>query len=228
VRIATCESMTATLSSVPTDTRAREMREALVRKLEELGDVSTPSVVEALRLVPREAFVPGAPLEIAYGNFPVEIGEGQTISQPTIVGQMTEALALTGHERVLEIGTGSGYQAAVLSLLSRQVYSVERIESLARQAAQRLAELGYANVRVRAGDGYRGWPGQAPFDRIIVTAAPPRIPRALVDQLAEGGLLVIPVGEQGGSQSLLRIAKRNGELLVEDLGGVRFVEMVAG
>jgi protein-L-isoaspartate(D-aspartate) O-methyltransferase len=204
------------------------MREALVRQLEAGGDAFTPSVVEALRLVPREAFVPGVPLQVAYGNFPVAIGREQTISQPSIVAQMTEALELAGHERVLEIGTGSGYQAAVLSLLAREVFSIERIEDLARQAASRLAELGYANVRVRIGDGYRGWPEEAPFDRIIVTAAPPRIPRALVDQLAEGGILVLPVGEVEASQSLLRIRKRNGELLVEDLGGVRFVEMVAG
>lgn len=218
--------MTALTSSAPTINNARAKREALVRELEELGDLSTPSVVEAMRLVPREAFVPGVPLEIAYGNFPVEIGEGQTISQPSIVARMTEALALAGHERVLEIGTGSGYQAAILSLLSREVYSIERIESLATQAARRLGELGYANVRVRAGDGYRGWPEEAPFDRIIVTAAPPRIPRALVDQLAPGGILVMPVGERDGSQSLLRIQSQNGELFVEDLGGVRFVEMV--
>jgi protein-L-isoaspartate(D-aspartate) O-methyltransferase len=220
--------MTALISTAPTPNRARAMREALVQELAARGDASTPSVVEAMRLVPREAFVPDVPLEIAYGNFPVEIGEGQTISQPTIVAQMTEALELTGHERVLEIGTGSGYQAAVLSLLSREVYSVERIESLATQAAGRLAELGYANVHVRAGDGYRGWPDEAPFDRIIVTAAPPRIPTALVEQLTEGGILVLPVGEREGPQSLARLSKRNGELLVEDLGGVRFVEMIAG
>jgi protein-L-isoaspartate(D-aspartate) O-methyltransferase len=207
--------------------RARAMREALVSKLEGLGDLSSPSVVEAMRLVPREAFVPGVPLEIAYGNFPVEIGNAQTISQPTIVGRMTEALELAGHERVLEIGTGSGYQAAVLSLLARDVFSIERIEPLATRAAALLADLGYASVHVRIGDGYRGWPEEAPFDRIIVTAAPPRIPRALVDQLAEGGILVLPAGERESAQSLLRIRKRNGELVVEDLGGVRFVEMIA-
>lgn len=204
------------------------MREALVRKLEERGDVSTPSVVEAMRLVPREAFVPGVPLDVAYGNFPVDIGEGQTISQPSIVGQMTEALGLTGHERVLEIGTGSGYQAAILSLLSREVFSIERFGVHAARAATRLKDLGYANVRVRLGDGYRGWPEEAPFDRIIVTAAPPRVPRALVDQLTPGGVLVVPVGEPEGAQSLLRVSKRSGELFVEDLGGVKFVEMVAG
>lgn len=207
--------------------RARALREGLVKHLEDLGDVGTPSVVEAMRLVPREEFVPGVPLEIAYGNFPVDIGADQTISQPSIVGRMTEALSLSGHERVLEIGTGSGYQAAILSLLAREVFSIERVPSLATAAAARLSRLGYANVRVRCGDGYRGWPDEAPFDRVILTAAPPRIPRALVDQVANGGIFVAPVGERDGSQSLLRIRKRSGELFVEDLGGVKFVEMIS-
>ena len=189
--------------------------------------IRAPRVLEAFRSVAREDFVPEELAEFAYEDSPLPIGTGQTISQPYIVALTAEALALRGGERVLEIGTGSGYQAAVLSLLSRDVFSVERIEDLAVQASARLVELGCANVHVRVGDGYRGWPDEAPFDRIIVTAAPPRIPRALVDQLAEGGILVLPVGEPG-SQSLLRIAKRNGELLVEDLGGVRFVEMIPG
>jgi protein-L-isoaspartate(D-aspartate) O-methyltransferase len=204
------------------------MREALVRKLEDLGDASTPSVVEALRLVAREDFIPGSALEIAYGNFPVEIGAGQTISQPSVVAQMTEALELSGHERVLEIGTGSGYQAAVLSLLAREVYSIERIDALASAAAARLSELGYANVQVRTGDGFEGWCEEAPFDRIIVTAAPRLIPHVLVEQLTDDGILVAPVGEPRGPQSLLRVRKRRAELLVEDLGGVRFVEMIRG
>jgi protein-L-isoaspartate(D-aspartate) O-methyltransferase len=220
--------MAGSLAPFSVEKRARALREALVRRLEDLGDVSTPSVVEAMRLVPREAFVAGVPLDVAYGNFPIEIDHGQTISQPSIVGQMTEALALAGHERVLEIGTGSGYQAAVLSLLARAVYSVERIESLATRATAVLAELGYANVQVRLGDGHRGWPENAPFDRIIATAAPTRIPRALVEQLSDGGILVAPVGERDGPQSLLRIKKRSGELLVEDLGAVQFVAMIDG
>lgn len=218
--------MTPATSPLTSHSRARAMREALVRTLEELGDTSTPSVVEALRLVPRDRFVPDVPLEMAYENVPVDIGGGQTISQPSIVAQMTELLELTGHERVLEIGTGSGYQTAVLSLLAREIFSIERIDSLASSAASRLAELGYANVQVRCGDGYRGWPEQAPFDRIVVTAAPRIIPRPLVDQLADGGILVAPVGPPQGTQSLLRIRKRVGELFVEELGGVRFVEMV--
>lgn len=204
------------------------MREALVRKLVALGDMSTPSVVEAMRLVPRHAFVPGVALEIAYGNHPVGIGYEQTISQPSVVAMMTEALELAGHERVLEIGTGSGYQAAVLSLLAREIYSIERVEPLADEAAKRLRDLGYANVQVRAGDGYLGWPEEAPFDRIVLTAAPPRVPETLMRQLAEGGILVAPVGEDEESQSLLRIRKRGGELSIEDLGGVRFVAMLRG
>lgn len=204
------------------------MREGLVRQLVALGDTSTPSVVEAMRLVPRHAFVPDVSLEVAYGNHPALIGYGQTISQPSVVAMMTEALELGGHERVLEIGTGSGYQAAVLSLLAREVYTIERVEPLAAEAAKRLADLGYANVHVRAGDGYLGWPDEAPFDRIILTAAPPRVPEALMRQLAEGGIMVAPVGDEDGAQSLLRVRKRRGELSIEDLGGVKFVAMLRG
>lgn len=209
-------------------TKDRAMREALVRTLVSLGDASTPSVIEAMRLVPRHAFVPGASLEVAYANHPVLIGHDQTISQPSVVAMMTEALELGGHERVLEIGTGSGYQAAVLSLLAREVYSIERIEALAREAAIRLETLGYANVHVRAGDGYLGWPEAAPFDRILLTAAPPRVPDALMRQLADGGILIAPVGEEDGPQALLRVRKRAGELYIEELGGVEFVAMVRG
>ncbi len=139
---------------------------------------------------------------------------------------MSEALELTGKERVLEIGTGSGYQAAVLSHLAREVYTIEILAPLAEQARARLARLGYANVHVRTGDGYAGWPEEAPFDRIIVTAAPQAVPQALLDQLAEGGLLVVPVGEQHQDQRLLRYAKHAGKVTTEDLGGVIFVPMV--
>lgn len=209
-------------------TEDRALREALVRRLEMLGDASTPSVIEAMRLVPRHAFVPEAPLELAYQNQPLSIGRDQTISQPSVVAQMTEALTLAGHERVLEIGTGSGYQAAVLSLLCRDVYTVERIEPLARRAAERLEALGYANVHVRIGDGHRGWPEEAPFDRILVTAAPPRVPETLLRQLADGGILVAPVGDEGGPQALLRVRRRGAELAIDDLGAVKFVAMVSG
>src|SRR5262249_12815799 len=146
----------------------------------------------AMMRVPRHLFVPGASLEEAYDDAPFPIGHGQTISQPAVVAVMTEALELGGRERVLEGGTGSGSEAAVLSLLSSDVYTIEIVTDLAEIARERLATLGYANVHVRAGDGYAGWPEHAPFDRIIVTAAPPELPRALVDQLAEGGVLVAP------------------------------------
>lgn len=220
--------MTAADVPLASPTKARAMREALVRKLEVLGDAVTPSVIEAMRLVPRHAFVPDAPLELAYANHALAIEHEQTISQPTVVAQMTEALELRGHERVLEVGTGSGYHAAVLSLLAREVFTVERIESLATAAARRLEELGYANVHVRTGDGYLGWPEEAPFDRIVITAAPDQIPEALFDQLAEGGILVAPVGAQDAAQWLVRVRRRGQDLAIERLGAVQFVEMVRG
>ena len=206
--------------------KAQALREALVRELVALGDVSSPSVEAALRAVPRHLFVPDLSVVLAYGNYPLAIGHGQTISQPAIVAEMTEALQLGGHDRVLEIGTGSGYQSAVLSLLAREVFTIERIEALASSAAERLARMGYANITVRAGDGHFGWPEAAPFDRILVTAAPARVPEALLEQLAEGGILVAPIGEPGGVQSLVRIHKSGGELDIEHLGGVAFVQMV--
>jgi len=212
------------------DERAIELRDELVETLCLGGELRTPRVTAAMRTVPRHLFCPGYELEQAYANHPLEIGHEQTISQPAIVAMMTEALALRGDERVLEIGTGSGYQAAVLALLCREVYSIERIDALADEAAQRLAQLGYRNVHVRAGDGFAGWPEEAPFDRVIVTAAPTAIPAALVEQLAEGGVLVAPVGgsDERDGQSLLRGTKAGGDLVVEDLGGVRFVAMLPG
>ncbi len=208
---------------------ARALREDLVHGLVAQGDLESPSVIEAMRIVPRHIFVPEAPLIAAYANRPVHIGEGQTISQPAVVAVMTEALELTGHERVLEIGCGSGYQAAVLSILAREVYSVERIEALAQSAARHLADLGCANVRIRIGDGWLGWPEEAPFDRIVVTAAPNVLPVALLDQLGEGGILVAPIGEQGHfTQSLVRLRKIGGAFEEEDLGAVQFVEMKHG
>jgi protein-L-isoaspartate(D-aspartate) O-methyltransferase len=209
--------------------QARATRDRLVRELVAEGVATTPSVIAALRAAPRHAFMPHAPLSLAYANDAFPIGEGQTISQPAVVAMMTEALELTGHERVLEVGTGSGYQAAVLSMLAREVYSLERIEALAKEATGRLARLGYANVHVRVGDGYHGWPEEAPFDRIVVTAAPPELPRTLLAQLTEDGVLVSPVGEQDAfEQSLVRVRKGGGRLELEDLGGVAFVEMLPG
>jgi protein-L-isoaspartate(D-aspartate) O-methyltransferase len=157
-------------------------------------DIHDPRVLEVMRTVPRHLFVPEAQRAASYGDFPLPIGHGQTISQPYIVAFMTQALDVGPDHRVLEIGTGSGYQAAVLAMLAKEVYTIEIIAPLADQARQILSDLGYRNVRVRTGNGYLGWPEQAPFDRVIVTAAPEEIPSALVQQLTVGGLMAVPVG----------------------------------
>jgi protein-L-isoaspartate(D-aspartate) O-methyltransferase len=205
---------------------ARVLRERLVASLVADGDLRDSRVVDAMRRVPRHAFVPDAPLRQAYGNFPLPIGFEQTISQPAVVAIMTEALELSGRESTLEVGTGSGYQAAILGLLSREVFTIEIVPELARQASRRLRELGYANVHVRAGDGYHGWPEHAPFDRILVTAAPPVVPQTLLDQLKDGGVLVAPVGPGPRAQTLLRYRRHQGRFDVDDLGAVVFVPMV--
>jgi protein-L-isoaspartate(D-aspartate) O-methyltransferase len=206
--------------------QAQELRRYLVSHLEDMGELHDARVKEALLRVPRHRFVPkGELLADAYANIPLPIGQGQTISQPAVVAVMTEALELTGDERVLEVGTGSGYQAAVLSLLAREVYSIEILPELAGRAARRLAQLGYANVHVTQGDGACGWPEHAPFDRILVTAAARTVPEEWIAQLREGGILVAPVGDSGGQQ-LLRFRKRSGRTSREDLGWVAFVPML--
>lgn len=165
------------------------------------------NVIAAIRAVPRHAFVPPELLDRAYGDYPLPIGHGQTISQPFIVALMSDLLNLPDNACVLEIGTGSGYQSAVLAQLARQVYSIEIVPHLARQAAQCLAGLGIANVEVSCGDGYQGWPEHAPYDGIIVTAAAPHIPEPLIEQLKPGARLVIPVGSPFMSQQLLVVEK---------------------
>ncbi|MSP24904.1 MAG: protein-L-isoaspartate(D-aspartate) O-methyltransferase [Myxococcales bacterium] len=177
-----------------------------------------------MRRVPRHEFMTGSTLDVAYRDEACPIGHGQTISQPTIVALMTNALRLSGRERVLEIGTGCGYQTAVLASLAAEIYSLELLEPLATRARLRLAEMGVKNVYLRVGDGYGGWPEHAPFDRIVVTAAPPELPAELAAQLAENGVLVMPVGE--GEQSLMRFVKKDQVLVREELGAVRFVPMV--
>jgi protein-L-isoaspartate(D-aspartate) O-methyltransferase len=172
------------------------MRETMVRDQIERRGIRTPAVLKALRETPRHLFVPEALRRSAYSDYPLPIGHGQTISQPYIVASMTDLLGVRRTDKVLEIGTGSGYQTAVLAQLGAKVYSMEIVEPLAKEAAARLKEMGYHNVEVRAGDGYRGWPEQAPFDRIIVTAAPPELPRALIQQLKNGGRMVAPVGRE--------------------------------
>ncbi len=170
-------------------------------------DVKDPRVLEAMRKVPRHRFVPPALVSRAYDDSPLPIGYDQTISQPFIVAHMTEALGIQSSHKVLEIGTGSGYQAAVLGELARTVYTIEIVPELARGAAATLKALGYSNVRVRAGDGYAGWPEHAPFDRIMLTAAPEEIPKPLIDQLAPRGRLQAPLSEQGAVQWLTIVDK---------------------
>ncbi|MBI4676403.1 MAG: protein-L-isoaspartate(D-aspartate) O-methyltransferase [Elusimicrobia bacterium] len=191
--------------------------------------VTDRRVLAAMLAVPRHEFVPAEAAELAYADQPLPIGEGQTISQPFIVGYMTEAMELEADDKVLEIGTGSGYQAAVLSLLVREVYSIEIVEPLAERAEATLRRLGYENVKVKAGDGYRGWPEHAPFDAIIVTCAPDHVPQPLADQLKLGGRLVIPVGAElsgyWSAQELVVVRKSAEGLKREDRMGVRFVPM---
>ena len=208
--------------------RARSLRRELVDRIASTRQVGNEAVLQAMRDVPRHLFANAVFLDLAYADRPLPIGFGQTISQPTIVAIMTDALELSGNERVLEIGTGSGYQAAVLSLVSKEVYSIEVIPDLGHEAAERLRRLGYANVRVHVGDGYTGWPQMAPFDRIIVTAAPPSVPQTLLSELSDDGILVAPIGREHGEQTLYRFRKRGGSVEQEDLGSVRFVPMVAG
>ena len=186
----------------------------------------SPTVMDAMSRVLRHRLVPAADQQNAYRNRPVAIGHGQTISQPFIVALMTDLLELKSGHRILEVGTGSGYQAAVLAELGAKVYTIEIVEPLAREAASRLTELGYTSVVTRIGDGYRGWPEQAPFDSIIVTAAAREVPSPLVDQLKPGGKLVIPVGESGGAQTLYVIGKRaDGKVERRPVLGVRFVPL---
>ena len=184
-------------------------------------------VLQALARVERHRFVPPELAGLAYENHPLAIGYGQTISQPYIVALMTDFLAVEEHHQILEIGTGCGYQSAVLALLARQVYSIEIVEPLAAAAAERLARLGYGNVEVRSGDGSRGWPEKAPFDGIIVTAAAPRIPEALLEQLRPEGRLVVPVGEPRQSQHLYLVTRApDGAVRKRHLLEVAFVPLV--
>jgi protein-L-isoaspartate(D-aspartate) O-methyltransferase len=198
-------------------------RERMVEAQIEARGVKDALVLAAMRAVPRHLFVPPAHAREAYADHPLPIGHGQTISQPYIVAFMTEALRLQGGEKVLEIGTGSGYQAAVLARVAGKVYTIEIVEPLAREAQERLARLGYENVAVRAGDGYLGWPEAAPFDAIMVTAAAPRIPAPLKEQLTDGGRLILPVGDE--YQELV-VVTRAGQAFVERrVLPVRFVPM---
>ena len=202
-------------------------RHAMVREVAAMhGAPLDPQVADALRRVPRHRFVPDGQVEQAYQNRPLPIGYGQTISQPYIVALMTELLRLRKEDRVLEVGTGSGYQAAVLAVLAGKVYTIEIVQPLAAEAKERLGRLGYANVEVRAGDGYAGWPEAAPFDAIMVTAGAPHVPPALVEQLKPGGRMVIPVGPAGAVQSLTLVEKStDGAVRQREVIPVRFVPL---
>lgn len=198
----------------------------LVQEHIENRGIKNPEVLRAIRSVPRHEFVPPKMREFAYEDRPLSIGYGATISQPYIVAAMTELLEPRRTDKVLEIGTGSGYQAAVLSLLVRDVYTIEIVPQLAELGAATLARLGYRNVHVRAGDGYRGWPEQAPFDTIILTAAPPEIPAALIDQLRNGGRLVAPVGGVNDQQLVIVDKDHDGRTRRRTVFPVMFVPMV--
>jgi protein-L-isoaspartate(D-aspartate) O-methyltransferase len=203
----------------------RDARQVMVETQIKRRGVADPRVLTAMGKVPRHRFVPKHLWEQAYGDYPLPIGEDQTISQPYIVALMTEALELRGGEKVLELGTGSGYQAAVLAELAAQVFSMERLPSLAQAAEQALSSLGYTNVQVRVADGTLGWLEEAPFDAILVTAGSPQVPPPLVEQLAVGGRLVIPVGDSY-TQTLTRVRRTAEGLKYEYLGGCRFVKLI--
>ncbi len=221
-----CNDQKASLRNVTPVTRddEAERRARMVETQIVARGVRDPRVLAAMREVPRHLFVDPAQREHAYEDHPLPIAGNQTISQPYIVALMTELAEITPGERVLEIGTGSGYQSAVLSRLAREVYSIEIVPELARASGERLRRLGYGNVSVKEGDGYRGWSEHAPFDAIIVTAAPDRIPQPLLDQLAPGGRMVIPVGSF--FQELKVLSKdKNGKISEKDILPVRFVPM---
>lgn len=199
------------------------MRESMVRDQLQARDIKDPLVLEAMRRVPRHRFVPDNLIDSSYEDNPLPLILGQTISQPYIVGYMTQALALRGGERVLEIGTGSGYQAAILAEIAGEVYTIEILPELETLARVTLEGMGYKNIRFRCGDGYQGWPEASPFDRIIVTAAPDHIPQPLIDQLKPGGKMIIPVGSV--EQELVLIEKTESGISRRSAIPVRFVPM---
>ncbi len=218
-------SQEKTADVAPQDDYAEERRRMVDAQIRARG-ISDRAVLEAMEKVPRHEFVPRGLRSSAYSDRPLPIGYGQTISQPYIVALMTQSLSLNRSHKVLEIGTGSGYQAAVLTEIAKDVYTVEIIEELASSAEKRLRSLGYSNVRVRHGDGYYGWEEYAPFDAIIVTAAANHIPPPLIKQLKNNGRLVIPLGSTSGFQTLTLVTKKNNTTKTRFITGVRFVPFV--
>jgi protein-L-isoaspartate(D-aspartate) O-methyltransferase len=211
----------------PTDAEDAARRAELLLALRQRG-MRDLALLRAMETVPRGRFVPDDLAGQAYTDQALPIACGQTISQPSLVALMTEQLGVGDRDRVLEIGTGSGYQTAILARLARRVYSIDRYRTLVAAADERLAALGFSNVTTMVGDGSKGWPAQAPFDRIMVTAAAPEIPEALVAQLREGGTMVVPVGPAGGQQELMRVERTAGGHRAERVLAVRFVPLVAG
>ena len=225
VLLAAC-TVAESATSSPEEPFAK-LRERMVIETIERRGVTDEDVLDAMRAVPRHLFVPDDEQDYAYGDHPLPIGYGQTISQPYIVALMTELLELRQGDRVLEVGTGSGYQAAILAEIPGvEVYTIEIVPELAESARERLEDMGYSRLYCKQGDGYYGWLEHAPFDAIIVTAAPDHVPPPLVDQLAVGGRMMIPVGPPGSYQTLLRLVKQpNGEVKTYNMGGVAFVPL---
>ena len=215
----------AAISTLHAQDLMERLRERMVRTQIENRGIKAPAVLKAMRKVERHRFVPKSYASRAYDDHPLPIGQGQTISQPYIVALMTEVLNLKESDKVLEIGTGSGYQAAILGELCDSIYTIEIVEVLGKRAANLLNTLGYDNIEVKVGDGYKGWPEHAPFDAIIVTCSPTQVPQPLQDQLAEGGHMVIPVGKRD-AQELVLLTKQEGKLQKKHIIPVRFVPMV--
>jgi protein-L-isoaspartate(D-aspartate) O-methyltransferase len=208
---------------IPQTDKFESIRLRMVKTQIVARGVSNAAVIEAMKKVPRHLFIPKEYEDEAYNDYPLPIGHGQTISQPYIVAYMTEVLKPGSKMKALEIGTGSGYQAAILAEIVSKVYTIEIVPELAKEADERLKKLGYKNIICKYGDGYRGWPEFAPFDIIIVTAAAEKIPQPLIDQLAENGRLVIPVGAPSGVQELQLVTKKKGKIETKNLTFVRFV-----
>ncbi|MGI6312659.1 MAG: protein-L-isoaspartate(D-aspartate) O-methyltransferase [Bacteroidales bacterium] len=209
--------------ALQTGDKYQVLREKMVRDQIVSRGISDQLTLKAMQKVPRHLFVPAEYVSRAYNDSPLPIGHGQTISQPFIVAYMTEVVKPTSHKKALEIGTGSGYQAAVLAEIVKEVYSIEIVPELAKESAALLGKLGYENISCKYGDGYQGWKEHAPFDIIVVTAAAPEIPQPLIDQLAENGRLVIPVGPPSSIQELILVEKKNGKTVEKRLTLVRFV-----
>lgn len=202
-----------------------QLRENMIKEQLLARDISDPVTLKAMRIVPRHEFVPPEMQPYAYADNPLPIGMKQTISQPYIVAYMTQALKLKENNRVLEVGTGSGYQAAILGQIVDTVYTIEIVEALAFTAKNKLSSLGYNNIIVKTGDGYLGWPEKGPFDAIIVTAGAEEVPEPLLNQLKEGGRMIIPVGPHNGIRQLLLITKKSGKIKTKEVMAVRFVPL---